>query len=74
MESTLPKEEEMNADAPSTHCSKPHLGLNFSGDGVWMGNYALTRSEPSNWHLTTTIVTSSRKPTSPQKFAALLKI
>jgi len=31
MESTLPKEEEMNADAPSTHRSKPHLGLNFSG-------------------------------------------
>jgi len=35
------------------------IGLARSNLFLQMGSYALTPAEPSNWHLTTTTVTSS---------------
>src|ERR1700686_1309416 len=69
--------EARKSTCQARHCSETRL---FSAEsrtrveGFCGWTYAVTRVELSRWHLTTTMVTSSSKPTSPQKLAALFKI
>src|SRR6267143_5577483 len=63
------RENESRWDASAALQIPQHLKCSFRGS-----SYKLILEEPSKLHLTTRTVTSSLKPTSPQKFAALLKI